>query len=98
MKLATTFAAAARPRLQTRLLTVLAALVLPLALGACAQKTDLEPRPGASLPPAPYGEAEQPEAADLLERSTQAAPERNVELRTRSEEREADPFDLPPEG
>ncbi|HEX2793412.1 MAG TPA: hypothetical protein VHN58_03180 [Croceicoccus sp.] len=86
MKLASTFAAAAL------------GLMLPLVLGACAQQTDLEPRPGASLPPTPYGEAEQPEADDLLERSAQAAPERNVELRTRSEEREADPFDLPPEG
>jgi hypothetical protein len=26
----------------------------------------------------------------------QAAPERNVELRRRSEEREDDPFDIPP--
>ncbi|MDR7102423.1 hypothetical protein [Croceicoccus sp. BE223] len=82
MKLASTFAAAA----------------IALSLAACAQRTDLEPTPGASLPPTPYGENEQPEAEDLLERSTQAAPQRNVELRTRSEEREADPFDLPPEG
>jgi len=74
--------------------------ILPLAmmLGACAQQTALEPAPGASLPPAAYGADEQPDADDLLERSAQAAPERNVELRTRSEEREVDPFDLPPEG
>ncbi len=76
----------------------LAAAAMALMLGACAQQTDLEPKPGAALPPTPYGEAEQPDADKLLERSAQAAPERNVELRTRSEEREADPFDLPPEG
>jgi hypothetical protein len=28
----------------------------------------------------------------------QAAPQRSVELRTKSEERQDDPFDLPPEG
>ena len=33
----------------------------------------------------------------LLELETLAAPERSVELRRRSEEREDDPFDLPPE-
>ncbi|RVQ69579.1 hypothetical protein EKN06_05285 [Croceicoccus ponticola] len=74
------------------------AFALTLTLGACAQQTDLEPKPGASLPPTPFGADHQPDANDLLERATQAAPERNVELRTRSEEREADPFDLPPEG
>lgn len=75
-----------------------ASLALALALSGCAQQTDLEPVPGATLPPAAYGADERPEAEDLLERPTQAAPERNVELRTRSEEREPDPFDLPPEG
>lgn len=78
----------------------LAIAILPLALmaGACAQQTPLEPTPGATMPATPYGADEQPDADDLLERSAQAAPERNVELRTRSEEREVDPFDLPPEG
>jgi hypothetical protein len=33
----------------------------------------------------------------LLEQEPQAAPNRSVELRTRSEDREDDPFDLPPE-
>lgn len=74
----------------------LAAFAL-LALAACGQKADLEPAPGASLPPAPYGAKVQPTAAELLQLDPQAAPERSVELRTRSEEREDDPFDLPPE-
>jgi len=76
----------------------IAAAALALTVAACAQQTELTPKSGASLPPTPYGEEAQPDADQLLERSAQAAPERNVELRTRSEEREVDPFDLPPEG
>lgn len=68
-----------------------------LALSACGQRADLEPRAGASLPQTPYGTTTPPDAAQLLELETQAAPERSVELRRRSEEREDDPFDLPPE-
>jgi hypothetical protein len=68
-----------------------------LLLAACGQKAALTPPESASLPPAPYGAAENPGAEDLLELDTLAAPERSVELRTRSEEREDDPFDLPPE-
>ena len=68
-----------------------------LMLGACGQRADLEPRAGTPLPIAPYGTTTAPEAAQLLELETQAAPERSVELRRRSEEREDDPFDLPPE-
>ena len=66
-------------------------------LGACGQKSMLEPVEGASLPPAPYGAEAQPDADDLLALDPTAAPDRNVELRTRSEEREDDPFDLPPD-
>ena len=40
--------------------------------------------------------ADRSTAEELLVRPQQAAPTRNVELRTRSEEREDDPFDLPP--
>ena len=74
-------------------------LLLPLALlAACGQKRDLEPPPGGALPPAAYGSYHQPTAEELLEPEPQAAPERSVELRRRSDEREDDPFDLPPEG
>lgn len=72
-------------------------IVAVLALGACGQRADLEPRAGTSLPQAPFGTTTPPEAAELLELETQAAPERSVELRRRSEERQDDPFDLPPE-
>lgn len=68
-----------------------------LALCGCAQRTALEPAVGASLPPAPYGAKSTPDADALLTPPPQAVPERNVELRSRSEEREDDPFDLPPE-
>ena len=66
-------------------------------LAGCGQQAALEPPPGGSLPPAPYGSAERHDAEDLLELDPQAAPERSVELRRRSEEREDNPFDLPPE-
>lgn len=76
---------------------ILATLALAAALAGCGQKADLEPLPGQSLPVAPYGSEVRPTAEDLLALDPQAAPERSVELRKRSEEREDDPFDLPPE-
>ncbi|HTK70883.1 MAG TPA: hypothetical protein VL331_00085 [Croceibacterium sp.] len=73
--------------------------IVPLVLlAACAQEKDLKPVAGASLPPAPYGSDHQLTAQELLERNSQAAPQRSVELRTKSEKRTDDPFDLPPEG
>lgn len=73
--------------------TVLAVLFVT----ACGQKADLEPIANASLPPAPHGSTAALSADDLLQPDALAAPERSVELRRRSEEREDDPFDLPPE-
>jgi hypothetical protein len=67
-------------------------------LSACGSQRDLEPPAGASLPPAPYGRADPPTAEELLEPEPEAMPVRTVELRRQSEEREEDPFDLPPEG
>lgn len=67
-----------------------------LALAACGSRGGLELKPGQQLPPAPYGREQNPEATELLEAPTLAIPERSVELRTRSEEREDDPYDLPP--
>ena len=69
-----------------------------LVLAACGNTRELMPRKGHSLPTAPYGVGYQPGPDGLLQRPTQAAPQRNVELRTRSQEREDDPFDLPPQG
>lgn len=74
-------------------------LILGLAgvLSACGARAPLEPLASNELPPVPYGEGERPDAEQLLEMPTLAAPERSVELRRRSEEREDDPFDLPPD-
>jgi hypothetical protein len=68
-----------------------------LVLAACGARAPLEPLASNELPPTPYGEGERPDAEQLLELPTLAAPERSVELRRRSEEREDDPFDLPPD-
>ena len=80
-----------------RLTHTILGLAALLALSACGQRADLEPQAGQSLPPAAYGSETQPTAEELLKLPTLAAPERSVELRRRSEEREDDPFDLPPE-
>lgn len=74
----------------------IAALFLVVALAACGSRADLKPQTGHALPVAPQGRADRPTADELLVRPQQAAPARNVELRTRSEERADDPFDLPP--
>ena len=73
-------------------------LVLLFLLAACGAQRDLEPQAGKSLPQPPYGRAEAPTAEELLEPTPEAQPVRTVELRRQSEEREDDPFDLPPEG
>ena len=76
----------------------LIAVSLLLALAACGSQGALQPPKGESLPPAPYGAKEPKDADELLDVRVQADPGRSVELRKRSEEREEDPFDLPPEG
>jgi hypothetical protein len=78
--------------------TRIAPTVLFVLLAACGAQRDLEPVAGASLPPAPYGRTDPPTAEELLEPTPEAVPVRTVELRRQSEEREDDPFDLPPEG
>ncbi|MFM2300946.1 MAG: hypothetical protein RLZZ84_682 [Pseudomonadota bacterium] len=69
---------------------------LALAIAACGQRADLKPQAGHTLPPAPYGRDDRSSAEALMKPTPQAAPERSVELRKRSEERSQDPFDLPP--
>jgi hypothetical protein len=51
---------------------------------------------GQKLPAIPVGAATAPTAADLIQPSIQARPERNVELLTQSRKRGNDEFDLPP--
>ena len=66
-------------------------------LAACGATAPLQPLASNDLPAVPYGETDTPDAEQLLELPTLAAPERSVELRRRSEERADDPFDLPPD-
>jgi hypothetical protein len=73
-------------------------LAILLALGACGSRTKLQPEQGKSLPVAPYGAEVTPDSDALLKPIVQAVPERSVEKRKRSEERQEDPFDFPPAG
>lgn len=77
--------------------SIIAMTFAALLLAACGQRADLEPPAGAGLPPTPHGAETPSSAEELLKPGTLAVPERSVELRKRSEEREDDPFDLPPE-
>ncbi len=77
-----------------RIVVLLAGAAL---LAACGSRAPLTPPQGVSLPVAPNGAIATPNADELLRREALAAPERSVELRRRSEERQDDPFDLPPE-
>jgi len=79
-------------------ISMVALAALAASLGACGRVADLEPAAGASLPPAPYGASQPHTAEELLASRPMDVPERSVELRRESEEREDDPFDLPPEG
>ena len=74
----------------------LLASAMILGLAACGQSAPLKPAAGQKLPVAPYGRDGREIAENLLKSTPQAAPERSVELRKRSEERLQDPFDLPP--
>lgn len=70
--------------------------VMPL-LAACGNARPLVAKADQSLPPKPYSAKNVPDSTALLEPSTQARPNRTVELRRRSELREDDEFNLPPE-
>ena len=72
-------------------------LLVPLMLAGCGSAVGLEPPPGATLPPAPYGSAVQPTPTELVTPTPQQRPQRSDELLKNSDERRADEFDLPPE-
>ncbi len=71
--------------------------VCALALTGCGNRRVLKPLAGHDLPPAPYGSGYRPNADQLIKPKVEARPERNVDVRVRSEERADDPFNLPPE-
>lgn len=70
---------------------------LLLGLAACGVRTPLEPPPGERLPVQPETATRAPTSEELLEPPPITRPARVDELLTRSEEREEDRFDLPPQ-
>ena len=77
--------------------TIVGLAFTALALVSCGGRQPLKPVAGQELPAVPVGAATSPTAAQLMTQSTQARPQRNVELLTQSQKRQADEFDLPPE-
>lgn len=81
----------------TKVCTVLLLAAMGCALAGCGARRELLPYAGRTLPAAPYGREDKPTADNLLTPPVQAKPERSVELRSRSQDRKDDPFDLPPD-
>ena len=71
-------------------------LALTAALAGCGTREKLRPLPGMGKVPK-AAEAKAPETAtQLMTPKSQARPARSADLLTKSDERHADPFDLPP--
>jgi hypothetical protein len=73
-----------------------AILLVGLALAGCGAARELKPRPGETLPVAPYGAAKTPTRDQLIKPTTQQRPSRTDDLLTASDQRRTDEFDLPP--
>ncbi|MFN3943617.1 MAG: hypothetical protein ACK4K7_01650 [Allosphingosinicella sp.] len=82
-----------------KIAAILPAALLPAALliSACGARGPLEPPPGEPLPVAPALAGRPLTSEELLTPPPVARPERVDELLTRSEEREDDRFELPPQ-
>ncbi|MBN8829302.1 MAG: hypothetical protein J0G94_01435 [Sphingomonadales bacterium] len=74
----------------------LAALVLAALLAGCGSVTRLRPKEGMSAVPKAAAADRSETAAELMTPNTQAQPDRQADLLTRSTERKDDPFALPP--
>jgi hypothetical protein len=72
-------------------------LASALALAGCGGREPLRPAPGESMPVAPEAAAAPLTTDELLTPPPIARPLRVDELLRRSEEREEDRFDLPPQ-
>jgi hypothetical protein len=83
--------------LRSSVLLAGAALAALVALPGCGSRQKLTAVEGMKPVPPAYGAVGAAAPDQLLEPTTQARPERNVELRRKSEARTDDPFDLPPE-
>jgi predicted small lipoprotein YifL len=75
----------------------IAIVALAAALAACGVRGPLEPEPGQPLPVQPETAARAATTEELLTPPPIARPSRVDELITRSEEREEDRFELPPQ-
>ncbi|WP_331011826.1 hypothetical protein [Sphingomonas sp.] len=73
-------------------------LALVLALAGCGRREALQPAQGASLPQTPAEARVQPTVDQLLTPTPTARPARSEEVLRKSQERQDDRFDLPPQG
>jgi hypothetical protein len=72
-------------------------MLAPLALLAgCGTPAKLKPLKGMGDVPVAQGADKRATPVQLMTPSTQARPDRQADLLSRSEERQDDPFDLPP--
>jgi hypothetical protein len=67
-------------------------------LAACGNMEPLQPEAGQAMPVKPAMAAKAPTTDELLTAPSNARPVRQDDGLRRSEEREDDPFDLPPTG
>lgn len=67
-------------------------------IAACGNMEPLQPRTGQAMPPKPEMAVRAPTTEELLTPPSNARPARQDDGLRRSEEREDDPFDLPPTG
>ena len=74
-----------------------AILGLALVVSACGGRAALVPQQSKAMPVKPVGATQTPTAEQLVTPETQARPKRNDEQLTKSEKRQDDKFDLPPE-
>jgi predicted small lipoprotein YifL len=73
----------------------LIALAMLATLAACGSRTSLYPEPGIAVVPKAAAADRGQTAEELMRPSTQAQPDRQADLLTKSKERGDDPFDLP---
>ncbi|MEQ1688423.1 MAG: lipoprotein [Sphingopyxis sp.] len=74
-----------------------AATIIALSVTGCGQRGDLVRGVGEVGPAIPAGDTAPPTAEQQTVASTQARPRRSDEVLRRSEERQSDEYDIPPE-
>lgn len=69
---------------------------LSLVLSGCGAREALKGKPGQKPTPTAYGATRPQTPTEMMQPSTQARPDRNAEPLLQSQDRQQDPFDLPP--